>query len=83
MSSQMTRIRRIAFWITLIALSVVVAFLARLAYLRDHCQQTYGSNPWTGGAHGGTPWWCRTPTEDARIRANEKEAKRNGTQAFE
>lgn len=71
--------------VTLGGLMVVlaIALLLRLQYDRAHCQEIYGSNPWTGGGNANTPWWCRTAAEDRRIKANEQQAARNGAQAYQ
>lgn len=64
----MTRRNRIALHIAVVlTLAAAAGQYAHLHYLRTHCQSTYGSNPWTGGAHGNTPRICRTPAEDRRI----------------
>src|SRR4051812_25751000 len=68
MTASTNRAKRIAFWFAFALLSLSVAFLARLHYLREHCEETYGSNPWTGGGHRNTPEWCLTPTELRRRR---------------
>jgi hypothetical protein len=83
MTASTNRAKRIAFWFVFALLSLSVAFLARLHYLREHCEETYGTNPWTGGGHANIPWWCLTPTENRRVRAAEEQAKRNGAEAYQ